>query len=252
MTCPVCIRGPRGPLCEEHRHDLARILRGLRTGMYELRAVADRKVRLGGGGGGARPAFAPTPMDLSAADLYDQVEDVIQDVAGDIGLWGGRAQKLLRELTNRQGRLWDAPNSGRDYRDLADALRQVSERLSTPGERIVYGHCLNPACKTALSGAPGEPTVVCPECGSTWSVKALTEARRRRFEGRTITGTPARIASWVKANAGVPVKGQDVRNWLRRGRLGRSRKVGRGVYECDLSELLDCAQGVHPGPKRLS
>ncbi|RBQ00053.1 hypothetical protein CRD59_00905 [Bifidobacterium xylocopae] len=237
----MCIGAPRGPLCKEHRHQLARTLHELRLSMYELKDAADRKVRLGRRGGGARPAFAPTPMDLSAADLYDQVEDIIQDVAGDIGLWGGRAPQVLRKLTARIGRLYDAPNSGRDYRELADALRRVGERVSAPGERVVYGRCLNPMCKTVLSGPPDGLAATCPECGSTWTVKALTEARVDTLRGQTITCTPKAAGQWLEWKTGKRVTRNRVDMWLRRGRLPSAQRTdGPGRWTFDTGELLEC------------
>ena len=85
--CPICGGLPRGPLCKTHRQELAKTIHGLRLGMRDLKQVERREIRYSSHGGGAsHPAFAPTPIDISAADLYDQVEDTIQDVAGDIGL----------------------------------------------------------------------------------------------------------------------------------------------------------------------
>lgn len=101
--------------------------------------------------GASHPAFAPTPIDISAADLYDQVEDTIQDVAGDIGLWGGKAPQLLAKLAARMGRLADAPNSGRDYKCLTNALHRVKLRTTPPQDRIIHGHCLNPSAEPSSS-----------------------------------------------------------------------------------------------------
>lgn len=211
--------------------------------MHELKMVADKQVKISSRQAGARPAFAPTPIDIAATDLYDDIEDIIQDVAADIGLWGGRAPVLLRKLAGRIGRLYDAPNSGRDYRDLTDALRRVRERVTPQDEHIIYGHCLNTACKKTISGPVDAQTTACPTCGSIWTIKAVREARREILVGKVVVGTPSQIALWFKVQTGVNVKSQDVRNWLRRGRLTKSRKITRGVYEFDLEQLLACVEG---------
>lgn len=104
--------------------------------MRDLKHVERREIHYAShSGGAAHPAFAPTPIDISAADLYDQVEDTIQDVAGDIGLWGGKAPQLLAKLAARMGRLADAPNSGRDYKQLTNALHRVKMRTTPPQDR---------------------------------------------------------------------------------------------------------------------
>lgn len=241
--CPVCEDLPRGPLCKTHRQELAKIIHALRLGMVELKAVERREVRLAGHGeGGARPAFAPTPLDISAADLYDDTEDVIQDVAGDIGLWAGKAPQLLTRMAARTGRLADAPNSGRDYRSLASALHRVRMRLAPPEDRIIHGHCLNPACRHELPGLPRDTMVTCPACGSTWTVSEVHRVRRERLEGQYITGKPKLAAQWVKQETGIAIKRGDVSNWRSRGLLHPVETGSRGVWLWAKPELLACAE----------
>lgn len=246
--CPICEGLPRGPLCKAHRRELAKTIHGLRLGLVELKWLERREVHYSAGnGGGAHPAFAPAAIDISAATLYDQVEDMLQDVAGDIGLWAGKAPKLIERLQANMGRLADAPNSGRDFKQLANAYRRVKLRIVPPEERIIHGHCLNPACGRELAGVQEDTMITCPACGSTWSVAEVRRARREKLAGRTIAGTPTQIAGWVKKATGVPVKSQDVRNWLRRGLL--AAKTGKGVYECQMVDLLTRVEEPHPGLK---
>lgn len=241
--CPVCEDLPRGPLCKTHRQELAKIIHALRLGMIELKAVERREVKLTGhGGGGARPAFAPTPMDISAADLYDDTEDVIQDVAGDIGLWAGKAPQLLARMAAGTGRLADAPNSGRDYRSLASALRRVRMRLAPPEDRIIHGHCLNPACRHELPGLPRDTMVTCPACGSTWTVAAVRQARVDELQGRTITCTPKDAADWLQWQTGKTITRKRVTTWLQRGKLPSAVKGQEaGKWTFDTGELMACA-----------
>ena len=248
--CPICEDLPRGPLCKTHRHELAKTIHGLRLGMHELKQVEMREIRYAShSGGAAHPAFAPTPIDISAADLYDQVEDTIQDVAGDIGLWGGKAPQLLAKLAARMGRLADAPNSGRDYKQLTNALHRVRLRTTPPQDRIIHGHCLNPECGAQLVGLPDDTMITCQECGSTWAVAEVRRARREKLAGRTITGTPTQIARWVKQTTGAPAKAQNVKDWLRRGQVLAVSRPRKGVYECDMVSMLAAVEDVHPGVK---
>lgn len=241
--CPVCEGLPRGPLCKTHRRELAKTIHGLRLGLVELKRVERREVHYSAGtGGGAHPAFAPAAIDISAADLYNQVEDTLQDVAGDIGLWAGKAPKLIERLQASMGRLADAPNSGRDYRQLANAYRRVKLRITPPEERIIHGHCLNPACRTDIPGVADDQMVTCPACGSTWSVSALRQARVEELQGQTITCTPKVAADWTQWQTGRKVTRKQVGMWLKRGKLPSAVKAGsQGQWTFDTGELVACA-----------
>ena len=241
--CPICGGLPRGPLCRTHRQELAKTLHGLGLGMHELKRMERGEVRFAShGGGAARPVFAPAPIDISAADLYDQVEDTIQDVAGDIGLWGGKAPQLLAKLAARMGRLADAPNSGRDYKRLTRALHRVRLRTSPPQDRIIHGHCLNPGCGAGIPGLPDDQMAACPACGSVWSVEAIRQARVEELKGRTITCTPRDAADWTQWRTGRKVSRNRVDMWLKRGKLPSAVRAGEaGKWVFDTSELIACA-----------
>ena len=211
--------------------------------MRDLKQVERREIRYTAhGGGSAHPAFAPAPIDISAAVLYDQVEDTIQDVAGDIGLWGGKAPQLLAKLAARMGRLADAPNSGRDYKHLTQALHRVRLRTTPPQDRIIHGHCLNPECGADITGLPDDQMATCPACGSVWSVAAIRQTRIDELKGRTITCTPKDAADWTQWQTGRKVSRNRVDMWLKRGKLPsavRAEETGKWVF--DTSELIACA-----------
>lgn len=248
-VCPVCTGRPRGILCKEHRRELARIIHDLRMALYELSMLAARKTRQTDGVPGAKPAFPSAPLEMGAADLYQEVEEIIRDVAADIGVWGGRAPGLLNKLSSRLGRLAQAPHVRKDYLRLADALHRVQMRVAPREDRIMLGRCLNPRCKAELKGLATDTAITCRDCGSVWSVEGLHRARRQRLAGRSITGTPTQVAAWVKSATGVQVKGQNVKDWIRRGQVGIVSKRGRGIYECSLPDLLRAAESAHPGVK---
>lgn len=240
--CPICEGLPRGPLCKTHRQELAKTIHGLRIGLIELKRVERREVRYSTGNGGVHPAFAPAAIDISAADLYNQVEDTLQDVAGDIGLWAGKAPAVIVRLQANMGRLADAPNSGRDYRQLTNAYRRVKLRITPPEERIIHGHCLNPTCGRGLAGVREDTMVTCPACGSTWSVSALRQARVEELQGQTITCTPKVAADWTQWQTGRKVTRNRVDMWLKRGKLPSAVKAGgQGQWTFDTGELVACA-----------
>ena len=241
--CPICEDMPRGPLCKTHRQELAKTLHELRVGIHDLKRMEWREIRYTAHGrGAARPAFASAPIDISAAVLYDQVEDTIQDVAGDIGLWGGKAPQLLDKLAARMGKLADAPNSGRDYKQLTNAFHRVKMRTTPPQDRIIHGHCLNPECGAQLVGLPDDTMVTCQECGSTWAVAEVRRARRERMAGHYITGKPKLAAQWISQEIGIEIKRGDVSNWRSRGLLHPVETDVSGVWQWAKPELLACAE----------
>ena len=241
--CPICEDMPRGPLCKTHRQELAKTLHELKGGMHDLKRMERREIRYTvHGRGAARPAFASAPIDISAAVLYDQVEDAIQDVAGDIGLWGGKAPQLLDKLAARMGRLADAPNSARDYKQLTNALHRVRLRTTPPQDRIIHGRCLNPECGADITGLPDDQMATCTACGSVWSVAAIRQARMDELKGKTITCTPKDAADWTQWQTGRKVNRKQVTMWLRRGKLPSATKAEEsGKWRFDTSELIACA-----------
>lgn len=241
--CPICEGLPRGPLCKTHRQELAKTIHGLRIGLIELKRVERREVRYStGNGGGAHPAFAPAAIDISAADLYNQVEDTLQDVAGDIGQWAGKAPAVIVRLQANMGRLVDAPNSGRDYKQLTNAYRRVKLWITPPEERIIHGRCLNPTCRTDIPGVADDQMATCPACGSTWSVSALKQARVEELQGQTITCTPKDAADWTQWQTGRKVTRKQVGMWLQRGKLPSAVQGDQpGQWVFDTSELVACA-----------
>ena len=241
--CPICEGMPRGPLCKTHRQELAKTIHELRLGMRDLKRVERREIRYSSHGGGtSHPAFAPVPIDISAAALYDQVEDTIQDVAGDIGLWGGKAPQLLAKLDARMGRLADAPNSARDYKHLTNALHRIRLHTTPPQDRIIHGRCLNPECGADIPGLPDDQMAACPACGSVWNVAAIRQAMVEELKGRTITCTPKDAADWTQWQTGRKVNRKQVTMWLRRGKLPSATKAEEsGKWMFDTSELIACA-----------
>lgn len=241
--CPICEGMPRGPLCKAHRQELAKTLHELKGGMHDLKRMERREIRYTAHGrGAAHPAFASAPIDISAAALYDQVEDTIQDVAGDIGLWGGKAPQLLDKLAARMGRLAEAPNSGRDYKQLTRALYRVRLHTTPPQDRIILGRCLNPQCGADITGLPDDQMATCHACGSVWSVAAIRQARVEELKGGTITCTPKDAADWTQWQTGRKVNRKQVSMWIKRGKLPsavRAEETGKWVF--DTSELIACA-----------
>ncbi|WP_445338758.1 hypothetical protein [Bifidobacterium sp. ESL0822] len=97
------------------------------------------------------------------------MEDTLQGAPSDIGLWGRRAPQLLAKLTVRVGRLADAPNGGRDYRHLTNALHWVRMRTTPSQDRIIHGRCLTPKRGADILGpltTRWPPALYAADCGA--------------------------------------------------------------------------------------
>jgi hypothetical protein len=252
-TCPVCdemIRG--GVLCKQHRKELATALQSLRLNMYELAGLARREFKLGGRGQGhVRAAFAPTPLNMSAQVMYDETEDMLQDVAAVIGLWGVRCPVLIRRLQGRVGALASSPHCGEVFTQVTSSAEKLRVWLTPPEERIIYGKCLNPVCLREVSGTVGQREATCEYCGSTWTVNALRAARREHYRSNPVDGsgtdqtlkmTPAQAASWLKVRTNIPVTRKQVSDWIRRDRLPSCERLDGGCWLFNPVELLDSAE----------
>ncbi|MBI0145385.1 MULTISPECIES: hypothetical protein [Bifidobacterium] len=97
------------------------------------------------------------------------MEDTLQGAPGDIGLWGRRAPQLLAKLTVRVGRLADAPNHGRDYRHLTNALQWVRMRTTPSRTGSSMDGCLNPKRGADILGpltTRWPPALYVADCGA--------------------------------------------------------------------------------------
>lgn len=240
--CPVCdgmIRG--GVLCKQHRKELAEALKGLVNGMYVLGEMSLRRVRIGGTQGHANPAFAPSPISESDQDLYEQVEDVLQEAAATIGYWDHPDMAgLLRGLLLRLDRLCSHPECATTFKRVTKSALKVEERTTPPEERIIYGRCLNPVCLRQVTGVRGQTEATCGYCGSVWSVAALFAERHRRMLASDRTGTATGIAMKLQRE-GYKIKPATIRSWAFRERIySCGEEDGDPVYRVrDVARIIE-------------
>jgi hypothetical protein len=211
------VRG--GMLCKQHRRELAGALHSLRLGVYELTAIARREVRLGGQGQGhAHPSEAPTPLDLSAADLLDQAADVLSQAAASINRYGGKPQQLVRLCIGHVGELASARDCKQTHREVNAISAKVTQRVTPSSELAVYGACPNPMCGHTVRGVIGEATATCGYCGSIWGTALLRTMRRDRLLESHVTGTATQLARMLQTE-GYKIKPERIRQWAHRGLL---------------------------------
>lgn len=219
-TCPVCdgmVRG--GVLCKQHRRELAEALHKLRLGVYELKKVALREIKLGGRQQGrVNAAFASTPLDLGAQDLLDEVSDVLGEVGATIPVYGMDTQHMIRALVSRVDRLASVPQCGENHRALTHITLKVTTRLTPPEEKIIFGRCANLMCSKPLYGVDGQENVTCEFCGRTWKVSDIRTVRRFTSMISAESATAQQIAVKLQSE-GYKIKASTIRSWAFRGKL---------------------------------
>ncbi len=57
-----------------------------------------------------------------------------------------------------------------------------------------------------------------------------------------ITRTQSDAARWIRANTGVNVSGNDLKNWRARGKMPGTRHIEGPYWAWNVLELLACAQ----------
>lgn len=246
--CAICNTATNQPVCAKCARAYLTDLNELRTLLARLESVARREEHVGGRSQGhVSPAFAPTPVDLSAMDLLTEASETLEDVAGNCGIWDSvKWRRNLTRLVTRRTQLMNDPSVASDRERVWRLVQKVKLRLTPPSERIIIGPCLNPACGTELSIVGKCSDVVCPACGSVWSVDAVRQRRRERLRDETFTGTPAEAARWIYRKTHLYVTRKVIAMWLLRGSLPDTEHLGGGRHVFHLADLVAHAEEMRP------
>lgn len=191
-----------------------------------------------------RKGTPPQPVDWTASMQLEELDLWVQWVASlvDERMWCVHdwGECLAVALAGLQRIAAGSPEAGY-ARDVTHRMLARCERLcDPPAERRPVGDC--PGCGQTLFAATGDATVRCRVCGTVSLVSVLEESRAERIREETalheVSGTPAQLARWLSAMAGVHVTGRRVRVWLHRGKLAGD-SLGGGVYRVSCRALLD-------------
>ncbi len=220
-------------------NDLARLI-------PELRALAERKARIGGREGAMNHAVAGLPVSCEWMDVHDEARTLMLRVAalGEIrwmlappGAWKGAWRWILAN----HAKVTSSPQAG----DLLDGLERLLhhiDRATTPCDgRVTVVDC--PSCGQRLAVPEHMESGRCPACHDRLDdLQGLVRSRLKDLHERTWQGSPAEAALWLTGHAGVRVTRKQVTDWLRRGRLPKARALRRGVWLFNLAELVEVAQ----------
>lgn len=264
-NCVICGKPAEATICEACARDWARRLAWLlKAGMPALQQIAykqattrERSPRHG------NTAYAAPPVNETAQALFNAVEVHLQLMGGRLGIkplgydryerartlmqWADLIRLLLRRMRDL-ARLEDASGL---YADTLRLAERVDAATSHSAEKRLIGVC--PDClngrdeqgeqvRTPIYAAWDARYAICPACGA-WLDLRRTRLEYLRSAGLMhITRTQADAARWIRANTGVNVSGNDLKNWRARGKMPGTRHIEGPYWAWNVLELLACAQ----------
>lgn len=264
-NCVICGKPAEATICKACARDWARRLAWLlKAGMPALQQIAykqattrERSPRHG------NTAYAAPPVNETAQALFNAVEVHLQLMGGRLGIkplgydryerartlmqWADLIRLLLRRMRDL-ARLEDASGL---YADTLRLAERVDAATSHSAEKRLIGVC--PDClngrdeqgepvRTPIYAAWDARYAICPACGA-WLDLRRTRLEYLRSAGLMhITRTQADAARWIRANTGVNVSGNDLKNWRARGKMPGTRHIEGPYWAWNVLELLACAQ----------
>lgn len=264
-NCVICGKPAEATICEACARDWARRLAWLlKAGMPALQQIAykqattrERSPRHG------NTAYAAPPVNETAQALFNAVEVHLQLMGGRLGIkplgydryerartlmqWADLIRLLLRRMRDL-ARLEDASGL---YADTLRLAERVDAAASHSAEKRLVGVC--PDClngrdeqgepvRTPIYAARDARYAICPACGAWLDLRRIRLEYLRSAGLMHITRTQADAARWIRANTGVNVSGNDLKNWRARGKMPSTRHIEGPYWAWNVLELLACAQ----------
>lgn len=264
-NCVICGKPAEATICEACARDWARRLAWLlKAGMPALQQIAykqattrERSPRHG------NTAYAAPPVNETAQALFNAVEVHLQLMGGRLGIkplgydryerartlmqWADLIRLLLRRMRDL-ARLEDASGL---YADTLRLAERVDAATSHSAEKRLVGVC--PDClngrdeqgepvRTPIYAARDARYAICPACGAWLDLRRIRLEYLRSAGLMRITRTQADAARWIRANTGVNVSGNDLKNWRARGKMPGTRHIEGPYWAWNIMELLACAQ----------
>lgn len=264
-NCVICGKPAEATICEACARDWARRLAWLlKAGMPALQQIAykqattrERSPRHG------NTAYAAPPVNETAQALFNAVEVHLQLMGGRLGIkplgydryerartlmqWADLIRLLLRRMRDL-ARLEDASGL---YADTLRLAERVDAATSHSAEKRLVGVCLDclngrdeqgEPVRTPIYAAWDARYAICPACGAWLDLRRIRLEYLRSAGLMHITRTQADAARWIRANTGVNVSGNDLKNWRARGKMPGTRHIDGPYWAWNILELLACAQ----------
>jgi hypothetical protein len=252
-VCGVCLGRLDGHLAE------------LPDLVADLDDVVARQTRTGDRVG-SRPAETGLPYNLGAAEVRDDLRNVLSTWIRDLwesyrpgrdvptresGLDGepvtewvldpldldDTLPEMAKWLRRHPSWIEDHPAGGELVDEITDAVERVRRAVDLPPARVYCGPC--PDCGADLYASPGRSIVRCRECESAYDVEARRAALLNAARGAL--GTAAEIARALPRLLGRELSANTVRTWARAGKLTKREpdRLGRPRYL--VGEVIDLA-----------
>ena len=172
-------------------------------------------------------------------DRYERARTLMQ--------WADLIRLLLRRMRDL-ARLEDASGL---YADTLRLAERVDAATSHSAEKRLIGVC--PDClngrdeqgepvRTPIYAARDARYAICPACGAWLDLRRIRLEYLRSAGLMHITRTQSDAARWIRANTGVNVSGNDLKNWRARGKMPGTRHIEGPYWAWNVLELLACAQ----------
>lgn len=213
----------------------------------ELRALAERKARIGVYVGGIRGGEPGLPVSVHWLEVYEEAARLMLRLAGCVDLkWMLLPAEGWRAAYRAVCRSWShvvcSPSAG-ELADRLDRMLRRIDRLCTPSDgRVTVVQC--PDCSMSLAVPQGMRDGWCPECGECLDLDVLVAGRFNKAAEAVMACSPAEAADWLTDRAGLRTTRKQVSNWLTRGRLVKARRLGHGVWEFNQAELVHVRESV--------
>ena len=209
----------------------------LRDQAATLDALATRRIKIHHDTAHGRMSSAPTPLNLHAQDLLDQIHALALRLAYAAGLRFGRGMDvhgLLKgidrpepcEVLAARGDAWGIVR-------LVDDAAWRARQLTDPSPSLRYaGIC--PRCRSGVWIPETQPLTTeyrCTECGHVEPLATITQAHELRLLTSGTMDTAANLCHLLCA-CGIHVKRNTITQWRKRKRItpvGKDEQ-GRPVY----------------------
>ena len=209
----------------------------LRDQAATLDALATRRIKIHHDTAHGRMSSAPTPLNLPAQDLLDQIHAIALRLAYAAGLRFGRGMDvhgLLKgidrpepcEVLAARGDAWGIVR-------LVDDAAWRARQLTDPSPSLRYaGIC--PRCRSGVWIPETQPLTTeyrCTECGHVEPLATITQAHELRLLTSGTMDTAANLCHLLCA-CGIHVKRNTITQWRKRKRItpvGKDEQ-GRPVY----------------------
>lgn len=222
------------------RHDI----HDLRDQTITLDALANRRIKISRSSTHTHRSSAPTPLNLAAVDLLDQIHALARRLAFAAGLRFGRgmdAHDLLKGLDRDQpcaalalrADAWDivrlVDDAAWHCRQLTDP--EPSHRYVGVCERCGYGVWIPET--QPVNGADHR----CEMCGHISPLAQIAQAHELRLLTSGTVGTAADLCHLLRA-CGIPVKRNTITQWHTRKRLTPVGDDEQGLPVYALADVL--------------